>query len=428
MIISFISHATEAPTTGIVRIKLNDLDPKIVFTVGKLTGSQIWQDGDFRPGVLHTVVFSTTDDRWFLVSPGSLPNPARDLVPGSVAGMLSSNRKYDPVNIPSELTGYPEFADARDVSIIIDDYVEQTGGLGGGTAVDDDTLLGKVADVYKWYGDGSLGDVDSAASTLQLDLNFVPNYDSLKLDEGSTIRSRDGNAIVRAKDSMTLGCILNPRQASTHLYPGQYYGPDGDFTANADVPDGAGLPTYVRRQDYIGKYRNTFPARVRWFNLANLMANGVKFEQIHGGHGSGYVDFNHASHIIYGRAALMLVSPTIELTSTCKVNLSTRAVNESQTVFDSNGLTEGQGTLPADTTQGGGGVLLLCAETVTISDQAEFACAEGFGADERTMFDIRANHYSNGALASDPFDNFRDAAPGVVVHFNTSDGSLTRLV
>ena len=63
-----------------------------------------------------------------------------------------------------------------------------------------------------------------------------------------------------------------------------------------------------------------------------------------------------------------------------------------------------------------------------IDDLAEFGCAEGFGADERTMFDIRANHYNNDELASDPFPSFRSAAPGIVVHFNTGDGSLKRLV
>ena len=260
MNVSFISNATEASTSTFIKIKLNDLDEKVVVTSSKLAGSQQWQAGDFRPGVLHTVAYSTVDDRWYLISPGTLGNPARDLVPGIVSGMLSGNRKYDPVNEPSELTGYPEFADARDVSLIIDDYVAQNGGFGGSSSDDEDenTLLSRIPELWKWYGDGSLGDI-SGNNSLQLSLNFAAMYGSVNITSGGYIRTRDGNAIVRATDSMIIGGELNPRQASTHLYPLQYYGPDGDLAGNTQVPSGKGIQhTYSDRTILVttGIYRN----------------------------------------------------------------------------------------------------------------------------------------------------------------------------
>ena len=433
LLVRFNPAVALADNPGIVFLKLNDLDQKQVSTAYGL-GSFPLAEGDFRTGIVHTLQFSEERDQWILLSPTLRERPAALLIPGLVTQMFNGNSFYDSDSEPEAQTGYPQFANRRDVSRIIDDFAEQKGLFDEPDVVEPEEAEAFVLDAstvipgaWRWYGTAELGNGFVSPVTRTYGALNEAHYRRMTLVKDQKLWLFDGTGIIRATEEINInGILIATRASGGGFRPTPFVGPLGPGTADFPTPSNdqveEAAPLYLDSQR---SYRGTSVAsdsyRIPAEIVLGAILQNIPASMFHGAHGMGFApDSNQANSLYFGRGSFVLIAPKVVFGDDAITNIATMGTRLGLAgEYPQNYGDESGNSLSS---QAGGGMLIIVTEDLTISDFAEFLC-EDPGATPKSYQDALSDLSNSGVS----HDRFRGAEPGGVFHLNPATGVMLRL-
>ena len=436
LLIRFNPVVSLSENPGFVFLKLNDLDQKRIDPPYGL-GSFPLAEGDFRTGVVHELQYSEERDVWHLLSPTLRERPAALLIPGLATAMFSNNQFYDSDSEPEAQTGYPQFTNRRDVSRIIDDFAEKKGLLDEPDVVQPEEAEAFVLDAstvipgtWRWYGNAELGDGFVSPNTRSYGSLREAHYKTMTLVKDQKLWLVNGTGIIRATEEINInGILIATTAANAGVRPTPFVGPLGPGTSDFNTPTKSSdnsveeaAPLFLdSQQSYTGGSAASDTSRISAATVLGAIRENIPASMFHGAHGLGFApNSNQTNSLYYGRGSFVLIAPKVVFGDDAITNIATMGTRV--------GLA---GEYPQDygnesgnslSSQAAGGMLIIVTEDLTISDFAEFLCADP-AAVPKSYQDALADLSNSGVSHA----RFRGAEPGAVFHLHPVTGVMLRL-
>lgn len=325
-----------------VSIKLNNTATTAAL-VGFREGA-IFNVGELKTDQFYEFYYSADKDRWMLDTPlADVGINSAGIITSGLVELYNEydvDAKYDTETNPVSYSGAPKVFDRKGISKIIRDS---------------HTMV-RIPAKWRNYGVGSIPITVLSASSLTRHGSIINNYNRVTVPIGEQLHC--GNvSVIRASELVSISGDIIIAHMTKSKYPETFIGPAGSTVAV--TPTGY-EPDYIPHQERA--YGNITAGAI--YEVINGIEEDEAFQLFHGGHGRGKTRPGVLDAHVRGRGTLIIIAPKITIASTSKLYLPVRYAEEDTTFSETNG----SGTRHANTSSGGGGLLILSTPDLTISD------------------------------------------------------------